>query len=204
VINRLAFLVGSTNIAGFALYFLQGRLGLTGQQAAEPTRWLLLVVGVFILLTALPSGWLADRYGPRKITLLSGLAAALGTVIVAAVPSLAAIYIGGVMVGAAAGMFYTANWALGTRLVPPGEAGRYLGISNLAGAGAGAVGAYIGGPAADFFTNKAPQTPGIGYVLLFWIYAALFLFSAYALARIPATEAPTSNAQPERLIRMGK
>ena len=32
------------------------------------------------------------------------------------------------------------SWALGTSLVPPEEAGRYLGISNLAGAGAGMVG----------------------------------------------------------------
>jgi MFS family permease len=58
------------------------------------------------------------------------------------------IYVGGCIVGAATGMFFTTNWALGTDVVPKEEAGRYLGISNLAGAGAGAVGAYIGGPIA--------------------------------------------------------
>jgi uncharacterized membrane protein YeaQ/YmgE (transglycosylase-associated protein family) len=95
-----------------------------------------------------------------------------------------AINIGGVFIGAATGMFYTANWALGTKLVPLAEAGRYLGISNLAGAGAGAVGAYIGGPIADYFTIGFPSTPGIGYVLLFSIYGALFLLSIVALARV--------------------
>jgi hypothetical protein len=40
------------------------------------------------------------------------------------------------------------------------EAGRFLGISNLAGAGAGAIGTYIGGPIADFFTVNVPQMPG--------------------------------------------
>ena len=86
--------------------------------------------------------------------------------------------------GAGTGIFFTANWALGTSLVPKAEAGRYLGISNLAGAGAGAVGAYIGGPIADYFTIYAPDTPGLGYIILFAIYGMLFLFSVFAVTRI--------------------
>ena len=82
------------------------------------------------------------------------------------------------------GFFYSANWALGVGLVPQAEAGRFLGISNLAGAGAGAVGAYIGGPIADFFTANVPETPGLGYVVVFTIYALLFLLSLVPLARI--------------------
>jgi MFS family permease len=73
---------------------------------------------------------------------------------------------------------------LGTELVPKEEAGRYLGLSNLAGAGAGAVGAYIGGPIADFFITANPDLPGIGYVLLFAIYGTLFLLSSLAAGRI--------------------
>jgi hypothetical protein len=68
--------------------------------------------------------------------------------------------------------------------VPQAEAARYLGISNLAGAGAGAVGAYIGGPIADYFTTRFPDIPGIGYVLLFAMYGVLFLGSVLALARV--------------------
>lgn len=188
VINRLAFLVGSTNIASFALYFVQGRLDLPGEQAAEPTRWLLLIVGVFILLIAPVSGWLTDRFGRIPMVAISCLIAALGTLVIVLIPSLTAIYIGGILIGSGAGMFYTANWALGTDLVPPQEAGRYLGISNLAGAGAGAVGAYIGGPIADYFTNTVPQTPGIGYVLLYGIYGLLFLVSALVLRKIKLPE----------------
>jgi MFS family permease len=184
VINRLAFLIGSTNIASFALYFIQGRLGLPGEQAAGPTRWLLLIVGVFILLIAPLSGWMTDRFGRKPMVAISGLIAALGALIIVLIPSLTAIYLGGVLIGAGAGMFYTSNWALGTDLVPKREAGRYLGISNLAGAGAGAVGAYIGGPIADFFTNNAPSAPGVGYVLLYSIYGLLFLASVIILQKI--------------------
>jgi MFS family permease len=194
VINRLAFLVGSTNIASFALYFMQGRLRLPGEQAAEPTRWLLLIVGVFILLIAPLSGWLTDRFGQKRLVAISGLTAALGTFIIVILPSLTAIYIGGILIGAGAGMFYTANWALGTGLVPAQEAGRYLGISNLAGAGAGAIGAYIGGPIADYFTISLPQMPGIGYVLLYGIYGLLFLASVLALIKIKPNAMTTKGA----------
>ena len=120
------------------------------------------------------------------------MVAALGTGILIIAPDLTIIYIGAVLIGAATGMFYSANWAMGTDLVPQAEAGRYLGISNLAGAGAGAVGAYIGGPIADFFTIHMPELPGVGYVLLFAIYGSLFLFSVAALARVHIPN-PTTN-----------
>jgi len=66
-------------------------------------------------------------------------------------------------------------------LVPPAEAGKYLGISNLAGAGAGIVGAGIGGPMADFFNNLQP---GLGYLVIFAVYAGLFLISIAALVKV--------------------
>jgi MFS family permease len=181
VVNRLAFLIGTTNLSGFAVYFLQARLGLKGEAAAGPASQLMMVVGVLILLCALPSGWLADRIGRKRLVALSGLAAALGTLVLVLAPSMNVIYVGGCIVGAATGVFFTTNWALGTDLVPKEEAGRYLGISNLAGAGAGAVGAYIGGPIADYFTVHVPHIPGLGYVLVFAIYAALFALSAIVL-----------------------
>ena len=84
------------------------------------------------------------------------------------------------------------NWALGTDLVPSAEAGRYLGVSNLAGAGAGIVGAGIGGPMADFF--NAYQV-GLGYLVIFAIYGALFLLSSVTLLKVhPAAQTRTPDA----------
>ena len=144
----------------------------------------MMAVGIFILLSALPSGWLADRFGHKRLIAISGMVAALGTLILLLSPGLPPIYVGGCIIGLAAGLFFTANWALGTALVPKEEAGRYLGISNLAGAGAGAVGAYIGGSIADYFTAQVPDQPGLGYVVLFAIYGALFLLSVVTLIKV--------------------
>jgi MFS family permease len=66
----------------------------------------------------------------------------------------------------------------GTELVPREEAGHYLGISNLAGAGAGVVGAGIGGFMADFLDG---YQPGLGYFAIFACYGVLFLLSTVSL-----------------------
>jgi MFS family permease len=178
VIMRLAFLVPATNLAGFVLFFLQERFPeLQGERAAGPAGFVVMFVGVLILLTALPAGWLADRIGRKPLILISSLLAAVGTLVVVVAPGMTVIYVGACFIGAAAGLFYSANWALGTDLVPQEQAGRYLGLSNLAGAGAGAIGAYLGGPIAD----------NVGYVPLFAIYGCIFLLSALPLLRIPET-----------------
>jgi MFS family permease len=184
VISRLAFLVGAVNLSTFAIYFLQARLGFVKEAAASPASRLILFVGLMILLSTIPAGWLTDRFGEKRMVAIAGLIAVAGTIIALSFPSLPAIYIGGCIIGIGTGLFYTSNWALGTILVPKEEAGRYLGISNLAGAGAGAVGAYIGGPIADFVTGQVPQIPGFGYVLIFSIYGMLFLFSVLAVTQV--------------------
>ena len=196
VINRLAFLVGTTNLSTFAIYFLQGRLGLERERAAGPAALLMTVIGVFILLAALPSGFLGDKFGHKRMVFIAGILAALGVLIALLLPNMTIIYAGGSLIGIATGFFFTANWALGTRIVPAAEAGRYLGISNLAGAGAGAVGAYIGGPIADYLTQRLPQVPGAGYILLFGIYGVMFLLSVLALRGVVAPARATTEYAP--------
>jgi MFS family permease len=184
VISRLAFLVGVVNIGTFAVYFIQERLGFEAEQAANPAARLMTLVGIAILVAALPGGWLSDRYGPRRLTAASGLLAALGTGIALTTNQLWLFYACGIIIGVAAGTFYTANWAVGTRLVPTQEAGRFLGIANLAGAGAGAIGAYLGGPLADYFSRSIPQYAGLGYLVLFSLFGLLFLVSTFAILRV--------------------
>jgi Na+/melibiose symporter-like transporter len=175
VVNRLAFLVASTNLAGFMVYLLQEKFPeLAGQRAAGPASTIIMFVGVFILVMALPGGWVADRLGKRLLSALSGLAVAVGALVVVAAPSMTLIYVGACIVGAGVGFFYSANWALGSQIVPQEHAGRYLGIQNIAGAGAGAVGAYIGGAIADHHS----------YVLLMTLYGLMALLSILALLGI--------------------
>jgi len=184
VVNRLLFLAAITSIQGFAPYFLMYAFNMTRQAAADLTGSLMMVVGIFTLLTALPSGWLADRLGHKLLVGASGLVAAVGAFMLLGtiwVPNLSLIYIAGCILGLATGLFTTTNWALGTNLVPRAEAGRYLGISNLAGAGAGMIGAGIGGPLADFLNG---YRPGLGYFTIFACYGILFVLSTLLLVKV--------------------
>lgn len=179
VINRLLFLAAVGSIQGFALYFLRDSLKI--DNAATMTTYLMAAVAVFLLPSAIIGGNLADRIGRRRMVLFAALVAAAGTALLLFSTSFPMVIVSGSIIGIGAGTFMATNWALGTDLVPPQEAGRYLGISNLAGAGAGIVGAGIGGPMADFF--NAIQ-PGLGYTVIFGIFGALFLFSALTLLKI--------------------
>ncbi len=175
VINRLAFLIGANNVSGFVLYFLQERFPeLQGNAAAGPTSMLMLFVGVSILISSIPAGWVTDRVSKKLVILCSGIVAAAGTLLVSTSSGMTMLYVGGLLIGIAIGFFYSANWALGTQIIPKGQAGQFLGLSNLAGAGAGAIGAYIGGPIGD----------ASGYVLLMSIYGVIFLVSSLALLGI--------------------
>jgi MFS family permease len=172
IINRLSFLVGSSNLSIFAVYFLQERFaGQGGVVVEEMYGMLMLFVGLAIFISSIPAGWLTDKFGKKPVCAFSGVIAMAGTIVVITSPGITMLYIGGVLIGIGVGFFFTASWALGTGLVPKEEAGRYLGIQNLAGAGAGAIGAYIGGPIGD----------GVGFTLLMGIFGFLFLVSALAL-----------------------
>jgi len=112
---------------------------------------------------------------------ISGGLAVVGNVLLLGtvwVPNMILLYVAGGIIGLATGLFMTTNWALGTDLVPADEAGRYLGISNLAGAGAGIVGTGIGGPMAD---SLNAYLPGLGYFAVFASYAVLFALSIVSL-----------------------
>jgi len=176
VVNRLLFLAAVGSIQGFAQYYLGDVIRM--ENPATATTLLMASVAGFLVLSALGGGYLADRMGRKRLVVLSGLIAAAGTVVLLFSFNLPLVIVSGCIIGVGAGLFMATNWALGTDLVPPEEAGRYLGISNLAGAGAGIVGAGIGGPMADFFNGLQP---GLGYLVVFAIYGALFLLSVLAL-----------------------
>ena len=179
VVNRLLFLAAVGSIQGFAQYFLSDVLHIPN--AATMTSVLLGGVAVFLIPSALIGGRMADRVGRVRLVALAGLVAAGGTALLLFSTNMPMVVVSGCIIGTGAGIFMATNWALGTDLAPAGEAGRYLGISNLAGAGAGIVGAGIGGPMADSFNALQP---GLGYLVIFAIYGALFLLSTATLALV--------------------
>ncbi len=179
VINRLLFLAAVGSIQGFAQYYLSDVIQIT--DAATQTTYLLGAVALFLLPSAIGGGYIADRIGRKRLVGLSGLIAASGALLLLFANAMPLVIVSGCIIGLGTGTFMATNWALGTDLAPKDQAGKFLGISNLAGAGAGIIGAGIGGPMADFFNALQP---GLGYLVIVALYGLLFLFSTLALTQV--------------------
>ena len=179
VVTRLMFLAAIGSTRNFAMYFVKDVLQVPNP--ATITTYLTAVIFVFLLITSILGGYLSDKMGRKKLLAAAGLIAFAGSMLLIFSRTIPMVMVAGAFLGLGTGTFMSANWALGTDLVPAKDAGRYLGISNLAGAGAGIVGSSIGGPLADYF--NAIQ-PGLGYPVIFALYGGLFLLSVLLLPKI--------------------
>ena len=77
---------------------------------------------------------------------------------------------------------------MANRLAPAEEAGKFLGLTNLATAGSGAL-ARLEGPAIDALNSLWPQA-WVGYKGLFIFGAACMLISIIFLSKIHPGERP--------------
>ena len=107
---------------------------------------------------------------------------AMGILLMLLATDMRGLLIFGMVFGAGIGLFLTSNWALANGLAPGEEAGKYLGLTNLATAGSGAL-ARLEGPALDWL-NAAYPSAWIGYKVLFVFGAVCILLSVLLLRKI--------------------
>jgi MFS family permease len=128
-----------------------------------------------------PAGYLADRVGRKRLNVISAMIGAVGTALMLGIGSYTHLVVFGTVVGVAVGIFMSANWALAMDLIPAQEAALFLGLTNLATAGSGAVAGLLG-PLIDAMNHA---TPGQGYSVLFAISALAWLLGGIILIRLP-------------------
>jgi Na+/melibiose symporter-like transporter len=180
LLSRYLILLGIYAVQGFAQYYVRDWLGV--DNAAEVTGNLMAAIGLALTLLVFPAGWLSDKVGRWRLNVLAGALAALGIFLLVFAHSLLALYLFGGLIGAATGIFLSVNWALATDLIPVGEAGKYLGLSNLATAGAGAT-ARLAGPLIDGVNALRPGTH-LGYPAVFVLAAAATLAGTALLTQV--------------------
>ncbi len=161
LVSRLLILIGVNLVRNYILYFLGDVLKLPN--AATETGNLMAILGVAVAVVVYPSGVLSDRVGRKALIVISGVLGIIGSLALMTAASLTMVLIAGTIIGVSIGIFLTVNWAWGADLIPADEGGRFLGISNIATAGAGVV-AGAGGWMLDFFNAQAPN---LGYTALY-------------------------------------
>ena len=179
--SRFLFLIGVYGIQAFAQYFVRDKL-----QTDNPVKLtgdLMAVIVLSLIAFSILAGYLADRVGRKPLHVAAAVLVAIGSLLMMTAVTPAAVLAFGCIVGAGIGLFITANWALANDLAPAGEAGKFLGLTNLATAGAGAA-SRLTGPGIDALNAWQPGA-FLGYAALFSGGAALVLLSLLALRRVP-------------------
>lgn len=185
--NRFLFWAAFTTLATFLLFFAIDVIGLEESVAQVYLGNLALILGGAILIITLPAGWIADKIGRKPLVVGSGFLAAFGSVIIIFVRDLNLLSVAGAIIGLAAGIYVSANFALITDIVPSDEAARYLAVAGIASASAGALARLMGGLLIDPI-NAYFNSTAAGYLTLYSSATILFLLSAVAALRLPVSE----------------
>ena len=211
--SRLFILVAIAGLQSFALFFFRDVFypghGVALDDAAQAaTRDLSGIIVLLALAVSYPAAALSHRVGRRPLIIFSGLIGAVGAVGLILSPYLflpgfmlsplgsllhlsanlsQALYCG-MLVGIAAGTFLSVDWAYLCEVIPMNEAGRFLGFSNLATAGAGVLARLVGGPLIDIFNARGHilGQPG-GYPVTFSVYVGFFLLGTLAILKVGET-----------------
>jgi MFS family permease len=180
IAERALFLLGIYGVQAFAQYYLQDVIRVP--DPPKQTGDLLASLTVALIILVLIGGWLTDKYGAKRVLIFATYISAVGILLMLLATDMRGLLIFGGVLGAGIGLFLTSNWALANSLAPGDEAGKYLGLTNLATAGSGAL-ARLEGPALDWL-NAAWPGAWIGYKGLFIFGALCILASIFLLRKI--------------------
>ena len=178
LVSRFLILTALATLQRYALYFLIDVVGVANP--ADVAGNLLLVIGICVLAVVYPAGQLSDRIGRRPVVVSSAFLGALGILLLLFSHDYRYIMFCGVLLGISSGAFLSSNWALATDLVAKGEEARYLGLTNLATAGSGALVGLMG--LVIYFLNIG--IPGVGYQVMLGACFIYFVAGSVLLMKI--------------------
>jgi MFS family permease len=173
VVSRLFFLMGGGILVNLALTYLTFTHGMNQAAANEFNLVILLVVIVANILAILPAARISDRVGRKPVIYAACGIGAVGVTIVALAPTTGIALIGAALFGASAGMFLSVDWALMTDIIPKAEAGRYMGLSNVATGASTPLSLAVGGLIIDA-VNTSTGTLDLGPRVAFLAGVALY------------------------------
>lgn len=180
IAERGLFLLGIYGVQAFAQYYLQDVIRVP--DPPKQTGDLLAVLTLSLVALVLAGGWLTDRFGAKRMLYIASFLAATGMLLMLIPRDMPGLMAFSGVLGAGIGLFLTANWALANKLAPGDQAGKFLGLTNLATAGSGAL-ARLEGPALDWLNGLWPGQ-WAGYTWLFVFGAACIMLSMLLLKKI--------------------
>jgi len=190
--NRILFWGSFIAINTFLINYLVDVIRMNQADAQSFYGTLKVILGVALIVVALVSGWLSDRFGRKPVMQAAGLVSFAGAVLLLVVRDRTLIIVAGGIIGMGIGAFLSANWALATDIVPREETARYLGIANIATCIGSGVARLLGGVLIDPI-NKLLGSSSLGYQSLFILATLCFLESALVIIPLPNRRVKTED-----------
>ncbi len=177
---RFVFLMGVFGIQSFTFNYIKDVVN--SENAVMETGLIMGSLSIFLLAFIVLAGWLTNKFSAKAIMFASAFVTATGCLLLMLARDRYSLMAYGSIVGAGMGLFLTSNWTLANRLAPREEAGKYIGLTNIATAGAGAL-SRLEGPVIDKLNALEPGS-FYGYMFLFVFAAICALASLILLPRI--------------------
>jgi len=187
LVSRLFVLTALVSLQAFAVFFLENAHGMTPDDAQTAQFPIIVTVAVAALLSAVPGGWISSRVGRKPVLFVAIALGVVGATVIAVAPAYWMVVAAAVPVGICSGVFLGVDWALMTDIIPKAESGRYMGISNIAVAGAGPIASTVGGIVV-FVASTIALGPDLAYRAIFGVMAVELVIGALALRRVREPE----------------
>ena len=168
-------------IQRFALYYLRDVIEVADPAEAVFRFSILGVIGMLVVVY--PAGRISDKMGRKPIAFSSAVLGSLGILVIILYQSYISIMIAAGILGVATGAFSSTNWALATDLVAKGKEARYLGLANMATAGAGVLAGFVG-PLIDHYEEV---TVGLGYQIMLVACLLFFVLGGLLLLKVKSS-----------------
>ena len=165
-------------LMAYTFYFLQDVVAL--EKPASGMSWLAATAGLAIILTLWPAGVLADRVGRAPLLYVSSALGGGGTLLFYLAQNLLHVVLIGIVLGVAAGLFFSAGRALITDMVSENRAALQMGLANFALVG-GLAASRLGGPLVDFLNGIQEHS---GYYVMLLVCAVAFCMGAFFIHRM--------------------
>lgn len=169
LMSRLFIFMALGTLQTFAFYFIRDIIH--PPNPASVTANLIITVGGLLLISVYPAGYLSDKLGRQPLIVFSGITGVFGILTLYFSPTYTGVLVCAALLGISTGTFLSTNWALATDLAIRGEEARYLGLTNIATAGAGAL-SRLTGPLIDFFNTRQANS---GYAIMLIICIIYFI-----------------------------
>ncbi len=186
--SRLFILAGGSMLVREIDFYLGSALGLDANARGTWVAAAAIILGGSVVLASLPAARLSDRLG-RKPVIFAGCAfGAAGSGIICVAPVIEVTLVGALLVGLAYGTFVAVDWALMTDIIPKAEAGRYMGLSNVATGLAGTLAVLCGGVIVFALSRLlGPFGEALGTRLAYALAVAFYLLGAYLVRQVDPT-----------------